>query len=131
MNAMIASSFLACGWKPHYLNLPRAEPDSVPIIGNLSDKLEFFSGRLLSARRVAMKTMLIIGALSAFSFLSASYAAETTAPVTNEKETGSSAAAPSPNDTVKAGMDPACKAILAHQSEHSKQEVAKCGKPSE
>jgi len=78
-----------------------------------------------------MKVMLILGALGAFSFLSTSYAAETTGPVTNEKETGTSATAPSPSDTLKAGMDPACEEILAHQSQHSKQEVAKCGKPSE
>jgi hypothetical protein len=78
-----------------------------------------------------MKAMVIIGAVSAFAFFSTAYAAQTTGPVANEKETGSTEAAPSPNDTLKAGMDPACKEILANQPKHAKDEIAKCGKPSE
>ena len=57
--------------------------------------------------------------------------ADTTRPTVNEKETGTTQAAPSPNDTLKTGMDPACKEILANQANHTKEEVAKCGKPSE
>jgi hypothetical protein len=79
----------------------------------------------------AMKAIVIVGALGAFAFLSVAQAAETTGPVTNEKETGSSEAAPSPNDTPKEGMDPACKEILANQAKHTKEEITKCGKPSE
>jgi hypothetical protein len=78
-----------------------------------------------------MKAIVLVGALGAFAFLSVAQAAETTGPVTDEKETGSSTAAPSPNDTLKAGMDPACKEILANQTKHTKDEIAKCGKPSE
>ena len=78
-----------------------------------------------------MKAIVIVGALGVFSFLSVAQAAETTGPVTDEKETGSSQPAPSPNDTLKAGMDPACKGILANQTQHTKDEIAKCGKPSE
>jgi hypothetical protein len=79
-----------------------------------------------------MRAIVAIGAASAFAFLSAAYAAETTTgPVTDEKETGSDQPAPSPNDTLKAGMDPACKEILANQTKHTKDEIEKCGKPSE
>jgi hypothetical protein len=86
-----------------------------------------------------MKATLVIGALSVAVFVSTAYAAEntgpangqTTGPITDEKVTGTTEAAPSPSDALKAGMNPACKEILANQPKHAKDEIEKCGKPSE
>ncbi len=76
------------------------------------------------------RTLILSGVLIAFALIPLANAAESK-PAANEQETGTTTPGPSPNDTLKAGIDPACKEILANQPKHTKGEIQKCGKPSE
>jgi hypothetical protein len=75
-----------------------------------------------------MNLLLIVGAASAFAFISVAYAAdyETLGHAKNEQEIASTVAVSSVSDAIRAGRDAACKDIVAHQVQHSQAEVEKC-----
>jgi hypothetical protein len=81
-----------------------------------------------------VRMLLVAGALSAFASTSVAIAEDTSAPAPGpaaEQATGNPEPGPAPTDTLKTGMDPHCKEILANQPKHTAQEIAKCGKPAE